>query len=99
MEHGEKVEAFGDEQGTLIFGLTPKMADGIQFQDPHQTLVVRHIMDGFVDDTTIWQNLFNGLDSLYQGSIQEIATRLQTAAQWWEQLLHATGGQLAPLGI
>jgi hypothetical protein len=51
-------------------------------------------MDGFVDDTTIWQNLAKGLDSLSQGSIQEIATRLQIAAQWWEQLLHATGGQL-----
>jgi hypothetical protein len=51
-------------------------------------------MDGFVDDTIIWQNLSNNLDELSQGSIGEIAARLKTAAQWWEQLLHATGGKL-----
>jgi hypothetical protein len=84
---------FGEGQGTkwaaaawviistLIIALMPKKADGIQFQDPQQTLLVKRIMDGFVDDTTIWQNLFNGLDSLHQGSIQEIANRLQIAAQ------------------
>jgi hypothetical protein len=38
--------------------------------------------------------LFNGLDSESGGDIAEIADRLQQAAQWWEQLLHATGGQL-----
>jgi hypothetical protein len=34
----------------------PEKADGIQFQDPHQTLLVKRIMDRFVDDTIIWQN-------------------------------------------
>jgi hypothetical protein len=51
-------------------------------------------MDGFVDDTTVWPNLSNNLDALSQESIGEIAERLKTAAQWWEQLLHATGGKL-----
>jgi hypothetical protein len=72
----------------------PKKADGIQFQDPQRTLIVKQIMDGFIDDTTIWQNLSNNLDEFSQGSIGEIAARLKTAAHWWEQLLHATGGQL-----
>jgi hypothetical protein len=72
---------------TLIIGLMPQKADGIQFQDPQRTLIVKRIMDGFVDDTTIWQNLANNLDALSQGSTGEIATRLKTAAQWWEQLL------------
>jgi hypothetical protein len=45
-------------------------------------------MEGFVNDTTLWQNLLRG------GTIQEIVAQLQVAAQWWEQLLHATGGQL-----
>jgi hypothetical protein len=79
---------------TLIIGLMPKKADGIQFQDPELTLLVKRIMDGFVDDTTIWQNLHDNLETLSRGSIGEIADRLKTAAQWWEQLLHATGGQL-----
>jgi hypothetical protein len=42
---------------TLSMALKPKKADGIQFQDPHLTVLVKRIMDGFVDDTTIWQNL------------------------------------------
>jgi hypothetical protein len=41
-------------------------------------------MDGFVDDTTIWQNLSINLDALSQGSISEIAEKLKTTAQWWE---------------
>jgi hypothetical protein len=41
---------------TLIMALMPKKADGIQFQDPNLTVCVKRIMDGFVDDTTIWQN-------------------------------------------
>jgi hypothetical protein len=57
-------------------------------------MIVKRIMDGFVDDTTIWQNLSNNLDALSHGSIGDIADRLKTAAQWWEQLLHATGGKL-----
>ncbi len=28
------------------------------------------------------------------GTIEEIATRLQTAAQWWEQIIYAPGVQL-----
>jgi hypothetical protein len=59
-------------------------------QDPQQTLTVKRIMDGFVDDTTIWQNLANELEALSQGSI-EIAARLKTAAQWWEQLCMPQG--------
>jgi hypothetical protein len=47
-------------------------------------------MDGFVDDTTIWQNSEHPSQ---ETTIQAIAVRLQIAAQWWEQLLHATGGQ------
>jgi hypothetical protein len=39
---------------TLIIGLMPKKEDGIQFQDSEQTMIVKRMMDGFVDDTTIW---------------------------------------------
>jgi hypothetical protein len=35
---------------TLVIALMPKKADGIQFQDPQHTLLVKRIMDGFVDD-------------------------------------------------
>jgi hypothetical protein len=46
----------------------PGKADGIQFQDPHHTLLVKHIMDRFVDDTTkFWQNFLRGIDSSSKG--------------------------------
>jgi hypothetical protein len=54
----------------------PKKAE-IQFLYPRLTLLVKDIMDVFVDDNTIWQNLLPGLDSASQGTIQEIATRLK----------------------
>jgi hypothetical protein len=44
-------------------------------------------MDEFVDDTT-------GPRLFILRTIKEIAARIQIAAQWWEQLLHVTGGQL-----
>jgi hypothetical protein len=73
---------------TLIMALMPEETDGIQFQDPQRTQLLKRIMDAFVDDSTIWKNMIEG------GTIQEIATRLQAAAQLWKQLLHATGGEL-----
>jgi hypothetical protein len=36
----------------------------------------------FDENTNIWQNSFQGLDSASQGTIKEIATRLQVVAQW-----------------
>jgi hypothetical protein len=49
-------------------------------------------MDGFVDDTTIWSNAF--LASLKSDQTKQIAEDLKGAAQWWEELLVATGGKL-----
>jgi hypothetical protein len=58
----------------------PKKADGIQFQDPHLTVLVKRIMDEFVEDTTIWQNSEHPSQ---ETTIQAIVARLQIAAQWW----------------
>jgi hypothetical protein len=41
---------------TLIIKVMPERVNWIQFQDAHLTLLVKRIMDGFVDNTTIWQN-------------------------------------------
>jgi hypothetical protein len=56
---------------TLSMALMPKKADGIQFQDPHLTVLVKRIMCRFVDGTTIWQNL------LLQQSTEYETVRLQ----------------------
>jgi hypothetical protein len=42
---------------TLSMALMPKKSAGIQFQDPQRTLLTKRIMEGFVDDTTLWLNL------------------------------------------
>jgi hypothetical protein len=42
---------------TLIMTLMPKKSAGIQFQDPQRSLLTKRIMEGFVDDTTLWLNL------------------------------------------
>ena len=52
-----------------------------------------HVMTGFVDDTTHWINNF---DYALQGKydIDQMYQDTQKTAQWWEQLLQATGGKL-----
>jgi hypothetical protein len=37
----------------LIMAIMPEETDGIQLQDPQRTQLLKRIMDGFVDDTTI----------------------------------------------
>ena len=81
------------EISILIMELMQLKSDGISFCDPKQLLKVKRIMDGFVDDTTAWANRF--LASLNgQTTIDDIAHDLQITAQWWEELLTATGGKL-----
>ena len=58
-------------------------------------LLINLIMDGFVDDTMIWINRFEEQLSGHGGiPINVITDLLRNAAQWWEQLLFATGGKL-----
>jgi hypothetical protein len=47
-----------------------------------------HWMTGFVDDVTHW---CSHCDSQYE---EQAVRDLQETAQWWERLLHATGGKL-----
>ena len=54
---------------------------------------VQQPMSGFVDDTTIWvNNLHSNLHSPLP--LQRLMTNTQQTAQWWEKLLHASGGKL-----
>ena len=79
----------------FIMQLMRKKTNGIDFTDPQVKLQVQRIMDGFVDDTTIWINRFEAQMKNEGGvPITEITELLQNAAQWWERLLFATGGKL-----
>ena len=70
-----------------------KKSTGLQFHDPTEQTTINYIMTGFVDDTTHWINSFSqALQGLQ--SIPTLYKDTQQTAQWWEQLLHATGGKL-----
>jgi hypothetical protein len=80
----------GDQRSYYVIDETE--GRGVTFCDPHGENTVSRIMDGFVDDTTIWSNAF--LASLKSDQTEQIAEDLKGAAQWWEELLVATGGKL-----
>jgi len=82
---------------TLIISLMKNKTDGIQFTAPLTSKEINRIIDGFVDDTTLWQNTFKAsmenLNHVEESPAIQIQ-QLQARAQWWEELLHATGGRL-----
>jgi hypothetical protein len=82
---------------TVFFESLDKIAEGVLFTDPEQMLTEQRNTDGYVDDTTNWMNRF--LDELAdrgktETTLEEIQTGLTLSAQWWEELLHASGGKL-----
>ena len=46
-------------------------------------------MDGFVDDMTLWAQLQDN-----EKDPTKLSKKLKKAAQWWENLLHASRGKL-----
>jgi hypothetical protein len=75
---------------TLLMECMENKSDGAIFSDPHNQQVVQQRMTGFVDDTTHWIN--NDIRQVTTGD--NIITKMSNAAQYWEQLLHASGGKL-----
>lgn len=70
-----------------------KKTDGAKFHDPSKEIAVNRICSGFVDDITHIVNSF--AESLQEGEpLQELGEKMNTTAQWWEELLHATRGKL-----
>ena len=80
--------------------------DGTTFTDPDELVKVNRIIDGFVDDTTLWVNDFERELNLYNNGHQRYSTsdtmrilhemidETSQTAQWWENLLWSTGGKL-----
>jgi hypothetical protein len=75
---------------TLLIKALPAKTDGLQFNSPRHDLSSHRYIDAYVDDTTLWTNQA----SQHDGLIPHPAFRLQQAAQWWEELLHTSGGAL-----
>ena len=68
-------------------------AKGALFTDPTSKYKVDKISSGFVDDITHFSNSFSA--SLQdESNLQDLTKATSITAQWWEELLHATGGKL-----
>ena len=79
--------------GSIIMHCMHLKSDGVTFQDTTKQMTINYIMTGFVDDTTHWINQFDKA-LLGEYSQTEMYQDTQRTAQWWEQLLYATGGKL-----
>jgi hypothetical protein len=76
----------------LIMECMPEGSTGITTIDPVLMTVIQYFTSGFVDDVTLW--IGNLARSLHGGETPEmILQETQQAIQWWEGLLHATGGK------
>jgi hypothetical protein len=69
--------------------------DGMALFDPLMETEAKRISGGFVDDASNQRNAFpHELATDATESPEEQADGLQQGAQWWEQLLHVSGGML-----
>ena len=82
----------------ILMWLLEKKSGGLTFQDPLRRKTIRRSADGFVDDVTAWINCFQQISedphAQDQESLPKLVRKMEEAAQYWEQLLNATGGKL-----
>jgi hypothetical protein len=77
----------------LIMECMPEGSTGITTIDPVLLTVVKYLTSGFVDDVTLW--IGNMARLLHGGETPDMLLQeIQQSIQWWEALLHATGGKL-----
>ena len=76
-----------------IIELMKERSPGLSLSDPSGSLDVSQIMTAFADDTTSFVNSFiSSLDCSLD--LNHLRSLCQDTAQWWEELLHTTGGRL-----
>ena len=82
----------------ILLWLLKKKSGGLTFQDPLRRKSIRRSADGFVDDVTAWINCFQQITedphATNNESLSDLVKNMEKAAQYWEQLLDATGGKL-----
>ena len=79
----------------IIMKCLGEKLEGAILCDSKQLLRVKQIFTGFVNDTTLWVNTpFQSNLHSYIQSIDALLQQTETTAQWWEELLHSTGGKL-----
>jgi hypothetical protein len=89
---------------TAAMKILSSLHKGVSFTDPQDNFHTNRVMDGFVDDTTVWANNF--VQQLLQATrdrwnddaaltlLQDLLTNTTEIAQCWEKLLYTTGGKL-----
>jgi Reverse transcriptase (RNA-dependent DNA polymerase) len=77
----------------LLMECMPEQSTGIELIDPQLLTIIKLYTSGFVDDVTLWiGNLLRSLKCNETPTM--ILEETAEAAQWWEALLHASGGKL-----
>jgi hypothetical protein len=76
---------------SLLLDLVKIKSQGATFTDPRQLETIKRWMEAFVDDTSATVNSFR--ENLANIDVN-LRPLLQETTQWWEQLLHAVGGEL-----
>ena len=82
----------------ILMWLLKQKSGGLTFQDPLRRTTIRRSADGFVDDVTAWINCFEQISkdpqATNKNTLQELVKKMEIAAQYWEELLNASGGKL-----
>ena len=74
---------------TMLLNRMIDETNRIIFRDPITEKEFSRIMDVFVVDMTLWAQLQDN-----EKDPTKLSEKLKKAAQWWENLLHASGGKL-----
>lgn len=77
----------------FLLSLMKEKSQGVNLSDPENTISFHQSSSGFVDDITHW-NIHLRDSVLSPESSLTVAQTTSTLAQWWESLLHSSGGKL-----
>ena len=75
----------------MLINLVKQKCKGIAFSNPTGTIKSSRHIDTFLDYCTYFNNDF---EAEIKGQKPQVQNDLRKAAQWWGQLLHASGGKL-----
>jgi hypothetical protein len=78
---------------SLLMKCLRERSNGLQLVDTDGQEIRKMWSSGFVDDITLW---LGNMERSLEGNerVETILDETESSAQWWEALLHATGGKL-----
>jgi hypothetical protein len=78
--------------GCLLMDCLLHLGNGKTLKDMLGTRILRQVIDGFVDDTSLFTNLLNSM--IESNNIAQLTTQLRYDMIAWKELLEASGRKL-----